>query len=149
MPPPCPGHCATRPARHAAAGTPAHQISVWAVAQQIHPETQNIPGWLLTTIVRIVTTYTTPGHRVLLIGTRAQSGKPSSERDQLTYGWPAPASNQLPGLIEAAAVAARFGRSIEVRAAASVVGASRRELTPSPADHFDAIVTAVDPQSTE
>ncbi|MCT9084462.1 hypothetical protein [Streptomyces fulvoviolaceus] len=125
------------------------QISVRPVAQQSHPEAQNIPDWLLTAIVRIVTTYTTPGHRVLLLAAPAQVGRLGAERDQLASCRPASASDQLPGLVEAAAVAARLGRSIEVRVAGSVVGVWRRESTASTVDHFDAIVTAVDPQSAD
>jgi hypothetical protein len=95
---------------------PARPSTVWLCAQDDrHQDTAVIANWLLTAIIKIVTTYTQPGHRVLLLGpstfAEPPAGQPSTPvRTQ-------PKRDPYDGLLQAGWTVLRLGRSVHTQTA--------------------------------
>lgn len=129
---------------------PHRPTSVWPCAEdELREGTGLIAQWLLTAIIKIVTGYTAPGQRVLLLDPAPHITPPA--------GWPSAAAGHRPGrgpyagLLEAGWTVVRLGRGVHTQTAAarpdrfgdSAVDASsesesgRGLHTPSPAsDHL-------------
>jgi hypothetical protein len=74
-----------------------------------------IANWLLTALVKIVTTYTQPGQRVLLLAApRSLNGAARSSSTPVRNG---PDRDRYDGLFEASWTVARLGRSVQTRTA--------------------------------
>jgi hypothetical protein len=101
-------------ARHLAAHCPrpARFTTVWPCAQNVHlTGTGMLADWLLNAVIKIVTTYSTPGDRVLLLApppSGAQSSRPRYVPRR---------SGPYCGLLEAAWPVVRLGRRIQTRTA--------------------------------
>lgn len=101
--------------RHPAAGRPS---TVWPCAQHDLCEgTGLLAGWLLTAVVKIVTTYSQPGQRVLLIepATCVSPAGLHPVNDGGGQSWPGPYA----GLHEAGWTVVRLGRGIQTQTAAA------------------------------
>ncbi|TCO49687.1 hypothetical protein [Actinocrispum wychmicini] len=91
---------------------PARPSTVWPCANDDPREgTGVLASWLLTAVIKIVTTYTQPGHRVLLLDATPLLARP-------TTGPVDPVGNQsrhgpYAGLLEAAWTVVRLGRGID------------------------------------
>lgn len=97
--------------RHPAPGRPS---TVWPCAQDDLCEgTGLLAGWLLTAIVKIVTTYTRPGQRVLLLepATSLTPSEPRAANDSRGKSLPGPYA----GLHEAGWTVVRLGRGIQTQ----------------------------------
>jgi hypothetical protein len=95
---------------------PARPSTVWPCAQDdLHEGTGVLANWLLTAVSKIVTTYTQPGQRVLLIAPSPFIAPPAS--------WPSTAIRTRPrrgpydGLLEAGWTVVRLGRGIQTQTA--------------------------------
>ncbi|MEU6573581.1 hypothetical protein [Streptomyces sp. NPDC046805] len=129
-PPSCPASPNRHQPRHAVLASgcraethrprrPKRPGSVWLVAQHPgHPEARLIEPWLMETIVRIVATYTRPGHRVLLLAPPPTD--PGTPNHRATPGIRT-RGGLLPALIEAAGAASRLGRTLEAAHPASEI----------------------------
>ena len=95
---------------------PSRPATVWLCAQDDHHEgTGLIATWLLNAVVKIVTTYTQPGQRVLLLApapfvTSSTTGPSTSARTRAER-------SSYAGLLEAAWTVVRLGRGIQTQAA--------------------------------
>lgn len=99
---------------------PARPSTVWPCAQDdhlgdIHTGSTLIASWLLTAVVKIVTTYTQPGDRVLLLtpatfGNSTVARPPAGVRTRT-------APDPYAGLLEAAWTVVRLGRGIQTQTA--------------------------------
>ncbi len=95
---------------------PARPSTVWPCAQDdLHEGTGVLANWLLTAVIKIVTTYTQPGQRVLLLAPSPFIALPAS--------WSSAAIGNRPrrgpydGLLEAAWTVVRLGRGIQTQTA--------------------------------
>ncbi|MFI5593539.1 hypothetical protein ACIA5G_51535 [Amycolatopsis sp. NPDC051758] len=100
---------------------PARPSTVWPCAQDdVLAGTGLLAGWLLTAIIKIVTTYTRPGQRVLLVEP-APYLSPSASRPVR-----GPRGRSLPGpyagLHEAGWTVVRLGRGVRTQTAVAVPG---------------------------
>lgn len=90
--------------------------TVWTCAQNDLVEgTGLITAWLLAAVVKIVTTYSRPGQRVLLV--EPPPGTTRSTRRLSAALRTRPLRNPYGGLLEAAWTVTRLGRSIQTRTA--------------------------------
>lgn len=97
--------------RHSAPGRPS---TVWPCAQDDPCEgTGLLAGWLLTAVVKIVTTYTRPGQRVLLLepATYLAPSEPRAANDGRGQSVPGPYA----GLHEAGWTIVRLGRGVQTQ----------------------------------
>jgi hypothetical protein len=97
---------------------PARPSTVWPCAQDDRlKDTGQLANWLLTAVIKIVTTYTQPGQRVLLLDPAPLLTPPAS--------WPATAvqnrarRDPYAGLHEAAWTVVRLGRSVQTHTVAA------------------------------
>jgi hypothetical protein len=98
-------------------GRPA---TVWPCAQDDHREgTALLAAWLLTAVVKIVTTYSDPGHRVLLVGSADDLTPASAGHLSGVFRTPR-RPGPYAGLTEAAWTVVRLGRGIATRTAGPV-----------------------------
>ena len=95
---------------------PARPSTVWPCAQDdLREGTGLLTNWLLTAVIKIVTTYTLPGQRVLLLAPAPYLAPPAS--------WPTTAVRNRPqpgpyaGLHEAGWTVVRLGRGIQTQIA--------------------------------
>lgn len=85
--------------------------TVWPCAQgEQREDTGLLADWLLTAVVRIVTTYTEPGHRVLLLAPPSGSRRTASGSSAVGGGR---GHGPYAGLHEAAWTVVRLGRGIQ------------------------------------
>lgn len=95
---------------------PPRPSTVWPCAgDDLHEGTGVIAHWLLMAVIKIVTTYTQPGHRVLLLAPSPLGGPPLSRppdavRTRLRHG-------PYDGLLEAGWTVVRLGRGIQTQTA--------------------------------
>jgi hypothetical protein len=95
----------------------ARFASVWSVAETDPlPGTALLPGWLGRTLLTLVTGYTRPGHRVLLLTPPRRPRMTPTVTPGVITGWFGP--NEFAGLAEASWTLARLGRSITTATAA-------------------------------
>ncbi|WP_216209799.1 hypothetical protein [Amycolatopsis aidingensis] len=110
---------------------PPRPSTVWPCAgDDLHKGTGVIANWLLTAVIKIVTTYTQPGQRVLLLapspfGGSPRSHPPATVRTRLQHG-------PYDGLLEAGWTVVRLGRGIQTQTA----GAPPEADTDHPTDHL-------------
>lgn len=103
---------------------PARPSTVWPCAQgDLRDGTGLLADWLLTAVVKIVTTYTRPGQRVLLLDPAPYLAKPSSWSliGGRSQPWPGPYA----GLHEAGWTVVRLGRGVQTLTDVSRLGAAR------------------------
>ena len=99
---------------------PARQSTVWPCAQDgPHECTGLLANWLLSAVIKIVTTYTQPGQRVLLLEPAPYFAPPESwsaaaTRDELRPG-------PYAGLHEAGWTVVRLGRGVQTQTAVAHV----------------------------
>lgn len=97
---------------------PIRPASVWPCAEaEVHEGTGLIAHWLLTAVIKIVTAYTAPGQRVLLLdpttGTASHGGRSATAVDRRSGRSP------HEGLLEAGWTVVRLGRSVQTQTAAT------------------------------
>ncbi|MEV6444706.1 hypothetical protein [Amycolatopsis sp. NPDC051716] len=95
---------------------PVRSSTVWPCAQDdLREGTGLLANWLLTAVIKIVTNYTQPGQRVLLLDAAPYLAPPAS--------WPTTAVRNRPwrgpyaGLLEAGWTVVRLGRGIQTQTA--------------------------------
>lgn len=127
--------CLTRPA------------TVWPCnADDPREGTTPLAGWLPHAIATIVTGYTRPGDRVLLLAPPVITHHPPTGMASTTHRSP---TDPVSGLHDAAPTVARLGRITHTRTAnPPTKPESRSRSIPGP-EHFDAIITTVDPCATD
>lgn len=98
---------------------PARPSTVWPCAQDdLREGTGLLANWLLTAVIKIVTNYTQPGQRVLLLDPAPYLAPPAQ--------WPATAVRTRPwrgpyaGLLEAGWTVVRLGRGIQTQTAVAL-----------------------------
>jgi len=85
--------------------------SVWPVAETEQlPGTALLPGWLARTLLMLVTRYTRPGHRVLLLTPPPRPRRTPTATPAVVTGWFG--SDEFTGLAEASWTLTRLGRGI-------------------------------------
>ncbi|WIV57968.1 hypothetical protein [Amycolatopsis nalaikhensis] len=95
---------------------PSRPSTVWPCAQDEPREgTGQIASWLLTAVVKIVTTYTQPGHRVLLLAPAPFAPAATARMSTGVHNRTAP--GPYAGLLEAAWTVVRLGRGIQTQTA--------------------------------
>jgi hypothetical protein len=93
-------------------------VSVWPVAQDDPlPGTGLLPGWLGRTLITLVTTYSTPGDRVLLVTPPRRPQAIPTGSAGVVVGLFGP--DEFTGLAEASWVLTRLGRSVQTMTAAA------------------------------
>jgi hypothetical protein len=118
--------CARRRAR------PGRFATVWPCTQHdTQHATGALAGWLLNAVIKIVTTYSMPGNRVLLL-----APSPVMMRSPRRLG-------PYSGLLEAAWSVIRLGRGVRTGLAAPVEQPG--PVTEGPTGLFDVIIAAADP----
>ena len=97
---------------------PTRPASVWPCAEdELREGTGLIAQWLLTAIIKLVTGYTAPGQRVLLLDPAPHITPPA--------GWPSTVAGHRPGhgpyagLLEAGWTVVRLGRGVDTQTAAA------------------------------
>jgi hypothetical protein len=95
----------------------ARFASVWSVAETDPlPGTALLPGWLGRTLLTLVTGYTRPGHRVLLLTPPRRPRMTPTVTPAVITGWFGP--DEFAGLAEASWTLTRLGRGIDTATAA-------------------------------
>lgn len=97
----------------------ARPASVWPLAQDSRPGALTDPATLSNAIAQIVTTYTVPGDRVLLLAAPVPSAPAVGARRTAPAGQES-VTGPVPGLLDAAWTVVRLGRIVESRTAAAV-----------------------------
>jgi hypothetical protein len=113
----------------------ARFATVWPCAQDdLRTGTGFLADWLLTAIIKVVATYSTPGARILLL-------IPAGPSPTVTFR----RSGQYTGLAEAVWAIARLGRSVQT----AIINPDDRSLPkPQPtAGLFDVVITAAEPRT--
>jgi hypothetical protein len=106
--------------------------TVWPCAQDDTPHaTGALAGWLLNAVIKIVTTYSMPGNRVLLL-----TPSPAVMRSPRRLG-------PYSGLFEAAWSVIRLGRGVRTGLAARIEQPG--SVMEGPTGLFDVIIAAADP----
>lgn len=124
-----------------------HPATVWpGSADDPQKTTARLAGWLLYAIVTIVTDYTRPGDRVLLLAPQVIMHHPPTGTASTTRR---PPTDPFTGLHDAARTVARLGRIVHTATAnPPPEPESGPPSTPGP-DRFDTIITTVDPRATD
>jgi hypothetical protein len=124
-----------------------HPATVWpGSADDPREGTARLAGWLLYAIVTIVTGYTRPGDRVLLLAPPVITHHPPTGMASTARRSP---TDPFTGLHNAARTVARLGRIVHTATAnPPPEPKSRPPSTPGP-NRFDTIITTVDPRATD
>jgi hypothetical protein len=107
--------------------------TVWPCAQgDHHAGTAVIADWLLTAVVKIVTTYTQPGQRVLLLAPPRPLARPAwwSSSPARTR----PTDDPYGGLLEATWTVARLGRGVQTRTGTPTIDQFGYTVDPTPVE---------------
>lgn len=112
----------------ARASRPRGHGTVWACAEEEVPAgTGRLASWLLNAVIKVVTTYTAPGDRVLLV-----EPAPGMRRSRV-YG----------GLLEAVWPVVRLGRGVRAQQIGEI--GKPGSSTAGEDDLFDAVIVAAEP----
>jgi hypothetical protein len=124
-----------------------HPATVWPRnADDPRDSTTPLAGWLPHAIATIVTSYTRPGDRVLLLAPPVITHHPPTGMASTTHRSP---TDPLTGLHAAARTVSRLDRITHTRTAnPPTKPGSGPGSTPGP-DRFDVIITTVDPRTTD